>query len=85
MKKIMYGISYNEILYGWYEKELYRLPINIGSRYFGLKKLTKVPIGNNFGYRLSQRAFTISQLQEITCLLIEPFIINEIKDESTPF
>ena len=85
MKKIIYGVSYNGILYGWHEKELYRLPINIGSRYFGLKKLSKVKVGNNYGYRLSQKAYTISQLQEITCLLVEPFIINEIKNESTPF
>ena len=85
MKEIIYGVSYNGILYAWYEKELYRLPINIGNRHFGLKKLSKVAIGNNYGYRLSQKAFTISQLQEITCLLINPFIINKIKDKSTPF
>ena len=85
MKKIIYGISYNGILYGWYERELYRLPIVICLRNFGFKKLKKVPIGNNFGYRLSQKGFTIKQLQNITCLLNEPYLIKEINHESTPF
>ena len=85
MNKIIYGISYNGILYGWYEKELYRLPIVIGLRNFGFKKLNKVPIGNNFGYRLSQKGFTINQLLEITVLLNEPYLIKKINHDSTPF
>ena len=85
MKKITHGISHNDITYGWHEKELYRLPIHIGNRYFCFKKLTKVPIGNQFGYRLSQKAFTINQLQEKTCLLLSPYYLKEINHESTPF
>ena len=84
MRKITHGLSHNDITYGWLYKELYRLPIHIGTRYFCLKKLTKVPIGNQFGYRLSQKAFTINQLKEKTCLLLHTYYLKEI-NESTPF
>ena len=85
MKKITHGITHKGIIYGWFEKELYRLPVHISNRYFCLKKLTKVPIGNQFGYRLSQKAFTINQLQELTCLLISPYYLKSNTHESTPF
>jgi hypothetical protein len=81
---IKYGLTYNNIRYGWVKKELYRLPVKIGNRYYCLKKLKNIKIGNNFGYRLSQKPFTNAQLEELT-VLIEPYFVNKINDISTPF
>ena len=82
---IKYGVSHNNITYGWFEKELYRLPIKIGLRYFGLKKLKLIPIGNKFGYKLSQKKFTIEQLKEKTVLLEKVFTETKLTDKNLPF
>lgn len=85
MKIIKYGISHNNIIYGWLEKELYRLPVKIGNRYYGLKKLSKIEIGRKYGYKLSQKPFSETQLKDMTLLLSEPYIVREIKDKDVPF
>lgn len=85
MKIIKYGISHNNTIYGWLEKELYRLPVKIGKRYYGLKKLSKIEIGRKYGYKLSQKPFTEAQLKDKTVLLYDPYIVTEIKDKDVPF
>lgn len=36
---ISYRFKYKGLIYGWYNKELYRLPYNKKRRYYKLKKL----------------------------------------------
>lgn len=85
MKIIKYVVSHNNIIYGWLEKELYRFPVKIGNRYYGLKKLSKIEIGRKYGYKLSKKPFTEAQLKGMTVLLSEPYIVTEIKDKDVPF
>lgn len=84
MNVITYALTHKGITYGWHNKKLYRLPCKIGLRYYCLKKLTLVPIGRKFGYRLSQKAFTTDQLKQMTCLLIEPYYFTEITHKDLP-
>jgi len=37
--KFTYGFNFNDVSYGWLKKELYRLPQNIGQRFYPLKKM----------------------------------------------
>lgn len=85
MKIIKYGVSHNNIIYGWLEKNLYRLPVKIGKRYYGFKKLVKIEIGRKYGYKLSQKPFTEAQIKEKTVLLSEPYILTELIDKDVPF
>jgi hypothetical protein len=61
------------------------LPVKIGNRYYGLKKLSKIEIGHKYGYKLSQKPLTETQLKDMTLLLSEPYIVREIKDKDVPF
>lgn len=85
MKVIKYGVTHNNIIYGWLEKELYRLPVKIGVRHYGFKKLLKIEIGRKYGYKLSQKPFTDAQLKAKTVLLSEPYTLIEIKDKDLPY
>lgn len=67
--KFKYGFEYNGFLYGWYEKELYRLPSTSGNKKFGLKKLESIVIGNSIGYRIKRDKLTINQLKEKTIFI----------------
>ncbi len=42
--KFKYGFEYNDFLYGWNNKELYRLPSKSGNKSYGLKKLDSIVV-----------------------------------------
>jgi hypothetical protein len=82
--KFISGFTFENIPYGWYEKELYRLPYtNKHNMKFSLKKMGKILIGRKKGYRLSQRSITIDYLEGIT----EPidFEFTKVLDSNCPF
>lgn len=85
MIKFIYGISYKGFLYGWYKKELYRLPSADLQRGYSLKKLQRIIIGNKTGYRLRGDKLTMEQLEEITTLFNEPLIVLRRRDKDLPF
>ena len=85
MITIKYGLSYNGINYGWYEKCLYRLPCFINKRSYGFKKMKLIPIGNKFGYKISQKNFTIEQLKSITTIINPPYVHFEVNDKDLPW
>lgn len=64
-----YGFEYGGFLYGWYQKELYRLPSTIGTRHYGVKKLNSIMVGNKVGYRVRRAKLTIEQLKDRTMLI----------------
>jgi hypothetical protein len=80
-----YGFEYKGIKYAWKDKELHRLPNNIGLKHFPLKKLKKIKVGNKEGYRVAQDKKTIEQLMELTEVIDYKYIINGAGDDNCPF
>lgn len=60
-----YGLEYKGYLFGWYEKELYRLPIK-GEKNLLLKKLNIIKVGNKKGYRLRRDKISIEHIKAMT-------------------
>lgn len=83
MTKIQHGVKVNGILYGWIAKELYRLPCEKGNRSYGFKKMSSQMIGNNTGYTLGRRKYTLSQLRQMTVIINYNF--NDIQGNDCPF
>ena len=82
-KVFKFGFSFNGMRFGWCKRELYRLPQTYNNRFYCLKKLNEITIGNKIGYRVNRKKLTINQLEAIT-LSIEPIIINS-NNEDLPF
>jgi len=78
-----YGFTYNNLNYGWYNKELYRFPFNKYGKYYSLYKLKLIIIGNNIGYRLSGNKKTLKQLKELTNLINYKY--NNFINSDLPF
>lgn len=65
-----YGFEHRGFLYGWYKKELYRLPsVGKDNRKHGIKKLKLIKINKSKGYRIRQDMLTISRCVEKTVLI----------------
>lgn len=56
------GFQYQNKVYIWHKKELYRLPFQVGFKHFGLLKCTKW----NDGYILGSQRKSSKQLQGMT-------------------
>ena len=80
--KFIQGIYYKDFLYGWHNKELYRLP-KIGKKVMPLKKLTKIKVGNSFGYNLARDKKSMLQLEAITTEINYTYKI--LKSKHCPF
>jgi len=76
-----FGIIYKNVQYGWYKKQLYRLPhLSDGGYNFGLKKLNQIMVGNKVGYRLSGDKKTFAFLESVTHKI--NYIYDDFSDES---
>jgi len=53
-------------MFGWHKKELYRLPSEIGGRYYPLKKLNPIIVGKQLGYRCKRDKLSMAKLKGIT-------------------
>lgn len=73
-----YGFEYDGFLYGWNNKDLYRLPSKSGNKSYGLKKLDSIIVGNGVGYRIKKQKLSIKQLKEMTIFIDKEYQI--IKD-----
>lgn len=80
-----YGFKYKNFTFGWFKKNLYRLPSESNLKFYPLKKLNIIDIGNKKGYRIVRDKKTIEQLQEMTEVINYKHIINGNKSEHTPF
>lgn len=69
--------------YGWYKKELYRLPSIINLRSYSFKKVPQILVGNKIGYRLMKKKYTLEQLSILTIPIYEIKIKNNF--ENLPF
>ena len=78
-----YGLIHKGFEYGWYKKDLYRLPSTSNNKNYGFKKLASITIGNGVGYRLKRDKFTTGQLREKTIIINKK--ISIIKSDDCPF
>ncbi len=83
--KYKYGFEYKSFLFGWKNKELYRLPSVSDLRHYPLKKLNKIPIGKKIGYRVVRDKKTINQLMELTEIINYNYIIAGKQNKDCPF
>ena len=74
-----YGFFHKEKLYGWKEKELYRLPQKIDKRSYGLLKCKPWKDGFFLGADRKSK----SQLEAMTIVIDKE--ISVIKDKDVPF
>lgn len=71
-----YGIVFRGKIYGWKNKDLYRLPQMIGNRFYSLKKCPKwVRNGKDMGYGLGAAQKSHAQLKAMT-----HFINREVEE-----
>jgi hypothetical protein len=77
-----YGFEHEGFLYGWNNKELYRLPSKSGNKNYGLKKINSIIVGNQVGYRIKREKFSVNQLKEKTILINKEYQV--IKDNDLP-
>ena len=62
-----YGFTYKGLSYGWNNQELYRLPTTAtNGKYYGLKKLSIIKVGNHDGYRVNRDKLSINRLKSMT-------------------
>lgn len=81
-----YGFTYKHFNYGWYKKDLYRLPsVNSKNQNFPLKKLNLIKVNKKKGYRLLRDKKTLDQLEELTEVINYKYVINGKNSEDTPF
>jgi hypothetical protein len=80
MIKFHYGIVYKDVLYGWKDKELYRLPQMIGKRFYPLRKVGKWA---NKGYYFGKERKSFSQLESMTTFIDKK--VESVSHEDCPF
>ncbi len=73
-----YGFLYQGVKYGWFKKDLYRLPFTKGKRSYGLKKIHPVRLGKVYNLQRGQK--TIAQMQLMTIPVDWKVIIHSGKD-----
>jgi hypothetical protein len=79
--KFKYGFEFEGFLFGWNNKDLYRLPSTSGNKSYGLKKLNAIIIGNSLGYRIKRKKLSLKQLKDITIFIDkECQVINDTVD-----
>lgn len=83
MKVFRYGFIFKGFLFGWYEKDLYRIGQYDKTRHYLLKKLDVIQIGQKYGYRCAGTRITIDQAKERTVLFSGPKIFHQA--DNMPF
>ncbi len=75
-----YGFEFGGILYGWKDKELFRLPQMIGSRFYPLRKCGE---WEDKGYYLGAKRKSFSQLESMTVFINKE--VQKIESKDCPF
>lgn len=71
-----YGFKFNGFLYGWKDKELYRLPITRNNRHYPLMKVGRY----EGGYYVGRRMKSDKQVKSMTHFINEKVEIIESSD-----
>lgn len=81
--KFKKGFAYGKYMYGWYKKELYRLPKYNEKYTITLKKLKLVDVGVKKGYCVGGKRKSLSILEKLTTDINIFVPLNN--DENCPF
>jgi hypothetical protein len=57
------GFEFRGIKYAFHKKQLYRLPFQSGFRYYGLKVIQQISVGNLPGYRCAREKLSINKIK----------------------
>jgi len=78
------GFEFNGIKYGWHKKKLFRLPIQIGKRFYSLKEMKMREKGKV--WNIYNHPMTINQLKDLTNKQGKvDWEVVEFKNNDTPF
>ncbi len=78
------GIEVNGVVYGFKDKKLFRLPQMIGSRFYPLKEISIIKVGNKQGYNLhGKKRLSFAQVESL--LMFINVEVQNIKDSDVPF
>lgn len=79
--KFRYGFVFNDVLYGFNDKKLFRFPQNIGLRSYPLKELPKIKVGNKEGYLLHpSKRKSMAQIRSMLIFIDKEVQVIEDKD-----
>lgn len=78
-----YGLTSECVIYGWKDKKLFRMPQMIGLRFYPLKELNIINVGNNKGYLVNQKRFSMLQLESMTGII--NFKVEKTISKDCPF
>lgn len=77
-----HGFEVNGYMYGWRNKNLYRLPQVVKKRFYPLKKIKQIKVGSSKGYHVGRVKKSMSQLEAMTILI--NFKHQRITDKDCP-
>ena len=83
--KFKHGFTIGNFTFGWYNKELYRLPSESKRRVYSFKKLNKIKVGNKDGYRVLRKKYSLNQLRDLTTEINKNIPVHTKKDKDLPF
>ena len=78
-----YGLTYDRTMYGWKDKQLYRLPFIRNNRAYGLKLIKPVMVKSTICYNLQRKKITINRIKLMTEKI--DIVIEIVKDKDCPF
>lgn len=82
--KYKYGFFIEEVIYGFKDKKLFRLPQMIGLRFYPLREIKQRKVGNKYGYLLyGNRYKSIKQIESMTVVIDKEVLL--IQDKDVPF
>jgi hypothetical protein len=61
-----FGFIYNDVKYGWYKKDLYKLPYTKDKRSYSFKIIKPIIIGCTTVYNIQRNKLTINNLKKRT-------------------
>jgi len=82
--KYKYGFFVNDVVYGFKDKKVFRLPQMIGLRFYPLLEIKLRKVGNKDGYLLyGNRYKSLKQIESMAVVINKE--VQSIKDKDCPF
>lgn len=66
IKVYRFGFEFNDIIFVWHEKKLFRMPYESSKKCYSKRQLKQQKVGNSIGYWVSGVFKSMSNLKEIT-------------------
>jgi hypothetical protein len=82
--KYKYGFFFKNVIYGFKDKKVFRLPQMIGKRFYPLLEIKLRKVGNKEGYLLyGNRYKSLKQIESMAVVIDKE--VQLIKDSDCPF